>query len=41
MINLPVDYYNKGLNIISNDNILSTENDALNKKTNLLILCKI
>ena len=41
MINLPGDYYNKGLNILSNDNTLPTENDALNNKTNLLILCKI
>ena len=40
MINVPIDYYNKGFNISSNDNKLSKENDVYNKN-NLLILCKI
>lgn len=40
MINVPVDYYNKGFNISSNDNTLSKKNDVSNKN-NLLILCKI
>ena len=40
MINVPIDYYNKGFNISSNDNKLPKENDVSNKN-NLLILCKI